>query len=104
MPAARHIDAPRPLTPDMLAERWQCSAETIRQMVKAGDLRGFRVGRMIRIPWDAVEEIECRQSASDACEVDSASIGTIRRPENESAINLRHAVERKRKPKAETDT
>lgn len=50
----------RPLNPEMLAERWSCSAETVRQMFHRGDLRGFRVGRMIRIPWDAVEEVEGR--------------------------------------------
>ncbi|HBM58790.1 MAG TPA: hypothetical protein DD444_06335 [Citreicella sp.] len=90
----------RPMTPEMLAERWHCSAETVRQMFKRGDLRGFRVGRMIRIPFDAVEEYECQTSALDACEADSASIGAIRRQENEPAMVLRHAPERRRQPKA----
>jgi len=36
----------RPFTPETLADRWDCSAETVRQLVKAGRLRGFRVGRM----------------------------------------------------------
>lgn len=94
---------PRPFTPDMLAERWQCSAETIRQMVKAGDLRGFRVGRMIRIPYEAVEEIECQTSASDACEVDIASTGPTRRA-SESVISLRHAPAKRQRQKAATDT
>ncbi|OWV64274.1 hypothetical protein CDZ97_10330 [Mameliella alba] len=98
------MTAPRPLTPDMLAERWQCSAETVRMMVKRGELRGFRVGRMIRIPLAAVEEHECQTSASDACEADSASTGTTRRPENGDVISLRHAPERKPKRKAGTDT
>ncbi len=51
----------RPMTPEMLAERWMVSAETVRQLVKRGELRGFRVGRMIRIPADAVEEYEVSQ-------------------------------------------
>lgn len=34
----------RPFTPEALAERWDCSAETIRQMIHRGELAGFRVG------------------------------------------------------------
>ncbi len=95
----------RPVTPEILADRWQCSAETVRQLYKRGSLRGFRVGRMIRIPWEAVEEYEkCQQSASDACEADTASIGMTRRQASGSAISLRHAPERKQKPRAATDT
>lgn len=96
--------SPKPITPDMLAKRWQCSAETIRQMVYRQDLRAFRVGRMIRIPWDAVEEVECQRSPSDVYEEDSAFHGLIQEQENVDAINLRHARERKQKLKAVTDT
>ena len=99
------MSAARPVTPEILADRWQCSAETVRQLYKRGSLRGFRVGRMIRIPWEAVEEYEkCQQSASGACEADTASIGTTRRQGSESAISLRHAPERKQRPRAATDT
>lgn len=42
----------RPFTCDTLADRWGCSAETIRQMVVSGRLPGFRVGRMIPV-WPA---------------------------------------------------
>lgn len=42
------MPAPRPLTPDALAERWGCSAETIRQMVKRGEIEAFRVGRPVK--------------------------------------------------------
>ncbi|WP_350169596.1 helix-turn-helix domain-containing protein [Roseovarius sp.] len=87
----------------MLADRWQCSAETVRQMVKSGDLRGFRVGRMIRIPYDAVEEIECQTSQSDACAADFASTGTTKQGRG-GAISLRHARERRPKRKAATDS
>jgi len=54
------MNHPRPFTPDGLADRWDCSAETIRQMVKRGELQGFRVGHMIRIPYRAVEKMECQ--------------------------------------------
>ncbi|AUQ53182.1 helix-turn-helix domain-containing protein [Phaeobacter inhibens] len=51
---------PRPFSAAQLAERWQCSAETVRQLVKCGQLSGFRIGRMIRIPRAAVEEYEAK--------------------------------------------
>uniref|UniRef100_UPI00389B1AAA excisionase family DNA-binding protein n=1 Tax=Pseudodonghicola flavimaris TaxID=3050036 RepID=UPI00389B1AAA len=88
----------RPMTLDMVADRWQCSAETVRQMVKRGELRGFRVGRMIRIPWEAVENYECQTSASEDCVAGSASIGPAQ-AESECVVSLRHAPERKRRQK-----
>ncbi|MGK7663332.1 MULTISPECIES: helix-turn-helix domain-containing protein [unclassified Marinovum] len=93
----------RPFTPDTLAARWDCSAETVRQLFKRGALRGFRVGRMIRIPADAVEEYECQTSASEGCAADTASTG-LNPQAKDAAINLRHAPERKRRRKAATDT
>ncbi|OWY12474.1 hypothetical protein B6V72_11270 [Thioclava sp. F34-6] len=99
----RFKDTRRAMTPEMVAERWKCSAETVRKMVKRGELRGFRVGRMIRITQNAIEDYECQQSVSDACAEDSASTGMRQRPESAAVISLRHAPERKQKPKAETD-
>jgi excisionase family DNA binding protein len=84
-------------TPDTLAERWACSGETVRQLVKRGALRGFRVGRMIRITRDAVEEYErCQTSKSDDCAAVSALTGPDM-TESEPAISLSHARERARK-------
>jgi excisionase family DNA binding protein len=81
---------PRPATPDMLGERWGCSAETVRQMVKRGELRGFRVGRMIRIPWDAVEELEaCKTSPTTVS--GSGSATPTPALANGSGVTLRHA-------------
>ncbi|MFB9150176.1 excisionase family DNA-binding protein [Roseovarius ramblicola] len=94
----------RPVTPAMLAERWQCSAETIRQMVHRQELRAFRVGRMIRIPWDAVEEIECQTSQSDDCEAGPVPRGTIPAHGDGGAITVRHALDRRRNSGPETDT
>lgn len=48
----------RPLTPEQLAERWDVSANTVRNMIKRGELRAFRVGRLYRVPSEAVEERE----------------------------------------------
>lgn len=53
----------RPFTPDTLADQWDVSAETVRQLCHRGELRSFRVGRMFRIPPAAVEEFEARQAS-----------------------------------------
>lgn len=50
---------PPVFTPDTLAERWQCSAKTIRKDLAAGRLRGFRLGgNLWRIACDEVIERE----------------------------------------------
>ena len=85
----------RPLTPEMLADRWLCSAETVRQLVKRGDLRGFRVGRMIRIPMGAVEEYEACQNIGSAGSTDGMSSPGTMQAESAGAIVLTHAPERK---------
>lgn len=49
----------RPIyTPQLLAKRWSCSAQHIRDLVKSGKLPAFRVGRLVRIPREIVEEFE----------------------------------------------
>lgn len=51
----------RPLTPAMVAERWRCSERHVRNELERGRLRYFKLGqKLIRIPWDAVEEYEGR--------------------------------------------
>jgi len=52
----------RPLTPRELADRWQCSSQHIYNLVKDGSLRAIRIGKLIRIPADAVEAFECGSS------------------------------------------
>ncbi|MBC8717498.1 excisionase family DNA-binding protein [Ochrobactrum sp. Marseille-Q0166] len=46
-------------TPDTLAERWQCSAQHIRDLVNKKKIPSFRVGRLYRIPYSAVLDYEC---------------------------------------------
>jgi excisionase family DNA binding protein len=55
-----HLRA-KPYSPESLAERWDCSAEKVRQMVHRGELDGFRLGKLIRIPAIEVEKYECSQ-------------------------------------------
>lgn len=67
----------KPFTPETLAEHWDCSAETIRQMVSRGELPAFRVGRMIRITQKAVEDHECKNIESDGSMGDLSSHGPM---------------------------
>ncbi|WP_226549544.1 helix-turn-helix domain-containing protein [Celeribacter naphthalenivorans] len=90
----------RPYTHNSLAERWDCSAQTVRNLISEGRLRAFRVGRMFRLKPEAVEEYECHTaSQSENCEADSASLGKIQPPGKGDAISLRHAPERTRSRK-----
>lgn len=50
--------AERPYTPERLAERWECSAATIRNLCRDGKLAHFKVGKEYRIPLRIVEGIE----------------------------------------------
>jgi excisionase family DNA binding protein len=64
-------------TPASLAREWACSERHIRNLVAAGQLRGFRLGgKLLRIPQDAVQEfIACQNTASDGSTDGSASPG-----------------------------
>jgi excisionase family DNA binding protein len=68
---------PRVFTPAALAKTWCCSERHIRNLVAAGQLRGFRLGgKLLRIPSDAVEEfIACQNTASGGSTDGSASPG-----------------------------
>lgn len=88
----------RPYTPETLANRWGVSATMIRNMCSDGAITYFRVGKLYRIPAQAVEEYECQKSASDGSEAGSASTGAARMG-SDSAISLRHAPERKQRRK-----
>ncbi|ATI42078.1 hypothetical protein CBW24_08695 [Pacificitalea manganoxidans] len=48
----------RILTPDDVARRWGCSATMVRKLISDGELPAFRVGRLMRIPYAAVEKAE----------------------------------------------
>ncbi|MFD0909918.1 excisionase family DNA-binding protein [Ruegeria arenilitoris] len=76
----------RPYTPESLAKRWDCSAETVRQLCKSGRLSSFRIGRLFRIPSQAVEEFEqCRNTQSAASKV-ASSLSGMRKVEKDAGI------------------
>jgi len=43
---------------ETLAERWGVSSATVRNLVRSGDLKAFRIGRQIRIRPQDVEAYE----------------------------------------------
>ena len=63
----------RPFSPETLAERWACSSETVRQMCRRGELSYFRLGKLIRIPANEVDRIECLTGGSSSTEGNTAS-------------------------------
>lgn len=65
--------ADRPYSPETLASRWGCSAEKIRQMCRHGELAAFRLGKLIRIPANEVERVECQNIDWSDTEDSSAS-------------------------------
>jgi excisionase family DNA binding protein len=90
-----------PYTPETLALRWDCSAETVRQMVRDGRLPAFRVGRMMRIAAKAVEDFECRTIESGASMAATSSSGTMM-PAFATVIALRHTRPKKPSEKRAT--
>ncbi len=50
----------RALTPEQVAKRWECSEQHVRALYHKGELRGFRVGRLLRFTDDAVRAYEGR--------------------------------------------
>ncbi|WP_420029731.1 excisionase family DNA-binding protein [Rhodovulum sulfidophilum] len=79
----------RPYTPDMLAERWGCSGETVRAMIRDGRLPAFRVGgRLLRVSAQTVKDFECGTIESAASRADMSSSGPTTRA-NADAIVLR---------------
>ncbi|WP_082020476.1 helix-turn-helix domain-containing protein [Leisingera sp. ANG-M1] len=52
-------------TPEQLATRWQCSANTVRNLISIGKIDAYRVGKkLLRIPVSTIKEYEkCNHSA-----------------------------------------
>jgi excisionase family DNA binding protein len=81
----------RPLTVSEVAERWQCSDRTVYQLIEAGALRSFGVGRLIRVRPEWIEEFECGHE--QACSEEEKALQLIRerrqRSERPSATSRR---------------
>lgn len=76
-------DHTRPYTPETLAERWSCSSQHIRDLVSKGDLRAFRVGRLIRIRPEEVERYETwQETVSESSNTEEFGASTGEKQEN----------------------
>lgn len=49
---------PEVLTVEEVAERWRCSRATVYNLLASGTLKGFKLGRGVRIPRESVERYE----------------------------------------------
>ena len=67
------VMVPKPFSPETLADRWGCSAEKVRLMYRNGELAGFRLGKLIRIPAAEVERYECQNTLSPYTEESTPS-------------------------------
>lgn len=89
----------KPWTPDSLAERWDCSAETIRSMCRTGRLPSFRVGTQYRIRAEVVEDYECQSQESGVSTDDSSSHGSMPKERGGATdCKLTRAKPQRRKP------
>ena len=75
----------RPFSSEELAERWGVSAQHIRDLIGKGELRHFRVGRLIRIPATVVREFE------ECLTTGSSSIGAGSMPSGQATTDKRNA-------------
>jgi excisionase family DNA binding protein len=66
---------PAVFTVNDLAERWSVNHKTVRAMLDRGDLRHFRVGKMIKISEAAVAEFEGWNIEESGSEADGMSRG-----------------------------
>ncbi|MCV0413478.1 MAG: helix-turn-helix domain-containing protein [Brevundimonas sp.] len=74
------MSGPYAYTPETLARVWDVSSATVRNLVREGQIRAFRIGRQIRIRPEAVTEYEERQCQSGG----SSSIGASTPPSEAS--------------------
>lgn len=69
-----------PFTPQSLAERWACHPRTVRNLIRKGELRPFRIGALVRISMDEVERYEkCAANGSQGTAAPTPSSGMTRR-------------------------
>jgi excisionase family DNA binding protein len=80
----------------MLAERWRVTPHMVRAMIRRGELRCFKLGgKLIRIPRDAVLELEQRAAR--------AIVETEREPTHQELLDRWQMEQEERRRKAERD-
>lgn len=95
-------------SPELIAERWECSPRHVRNLCNDGTLKSFRIGKMLRIRREALEEFErCQNGDLPASRENSASHGTIEpmtEPSSADVIDLARKTGERRKPAPRLDT
>lgn len=94
------------MTPAELAERWGCSHSSVVALCVQGKLRHFRIGKMYRIPADAIIEYEIGHYGGSAVvpqEAIEASRGSPQRQLAAARDAKRIADEQSRVRKEATD-
>lgn len=65
-----------------LAERWDCSDQHIRNLIKRGDLPAFTAGHILRVPMKVIEAIEsCGLSDTEANGPSEQKTGAATQPD-----------------------
>src|SRR5262245_65548619 len=80
--------ADKPHTPETLATKWRCSARHVRNLIHRGELECFRIGKLMRIRVEAVEEYECRKSTPSDTIAESSLSSTSTPTESATATRL----------------
>lgn len=92
-------DIPPPFTVRTLAAYWGCSEGVIRKHIADGRLRSFRIGALIRIPYEEVERFKaCQITPSNDSERDGQSYGETRTG-SVTVSSLPRLTGRERKPR-----
>jgi excisionase family DNA binding protein len=84
-------------TPEEVASRWKCSPSFVRRMVADGKMPGaFRLGgKLLRIPHETVEAIECQNTDSSGSEAAGQS-QNIEMENGSPVTSLRAAMRHRR--------
>ena len=87
-------------SPKTLAAEWGCCANHVRNLVKSGELKGFRLGdKLLRIRAEDVRDYECRTRLGSSTESSSSSTETAVDGDTDivSALLTRERLERLRR-------
>lgn len=88
----------RPYSLQTLAHRWGCRSGAIRRMLQDGKISGFRVGRLVRIPFSEVERWESKLTALQGIGAASRLSGT--KKDADSAARSARWIAQKPKPES----
>src|SRR5262245_65869018 len=80
--------ADKPHTPETLAAKWRCSSRHVRNLIHRGELECFRIGKLVRIRVEAVEDYECRKTTRSGGTGVSSSSSTPMPTESDTVTPL----------------